>query len=485
MIAAVHLRFAPDQRLVEAVNAGSERAFEALFDRHHPHVLAFCRQMLGSFEEAEDAAQLTFLAAYRDLARSERPQALRPWLYGIARHRCLSLLRARRERPVDEVPVALEDHVGVAVARRDELRGVLADLAGLPEDQRVALILAELGDVSHEDIARLLACPRVKVKALVFQARSSLAAAREARETPCAVIRDQLSTLRGGALRRATLRRHVRDCPSCRAFRERLRVRRGRLGMLLPAMPGVGLKRAVLGSLLGSGGGTGLAAALVTVAIPIGAITAALTAWHDSGRTATVEAHQRGALVVAQPGVRQQAPTSRQTRDHRVRPERRVHSRQPANGQVSGAHAAKPDVAAASGPSTIARPVKDFQSGQPAEAAPAPPSRRRGGTAPPPAAVRGKTARTARHGTAARPIRPGKARQPVHPVHPGKAGRPAQATTGQPTDPGKPPQAANPSLLPQAVEPSLPPQAVELGASAASRRAVGAPAQPSPPDHPG
>ena len=321
LVPAALLRLAPDHRLIEAVNAGSERAFEALFDRHRGPVLAFCRQMLGSFEEADDAAQLTFVAAHRDLVRSVRPHALRPWLYGIARHRCLSLLRARRERPVGELPEPAGDSLGVEVDRREEVRGILADLARLPEDQRAALILAELGDVSHEDIARILVCPRPKVKALVFQARSSLALAREARETPCAVIREQLSTLRGGALRRATLRHHVRDCPGCRAFRERLRVQRYRLGLLAPAVPGVGLKRSVMALLGASGGGGGgaamtagglAAAALVTVAIPLGGIAAALTGWRDDGR----------APVAARDVARREAPAappSRRTREHHVR----------------------------------------------------------------------------------------------------------------------------------------------------------------------
>jgi DNA-directed RNA polymerase specialized sigma24 family protein len=78
------LRLASDQRLVEYVRAGSDSAFEALFDRHYRSVLGYCEHMLSSREEAEDAAQQTFLVAYRDLVRSAEPVALRPWLWGIA-----------------------------------------------------------------------------------------------------------------------------------------------------------------------------------------------------------------------------------------------------------------------------------------------------------------------------------------------------------------------------------------------------------------
>ena len=153
---AALLRLASDERLLAQVHAGSERAFEALFDRHHRPVLAFCQHMLGSREEAEDVVQLTFLAAHRDLIRGEPPFALRPWLYGIARHRCLSVLRARREHPVEEVPEPATDHLDTEIAMRDDLRAILADVARLPDDQRAALVLAKLGDVSYDEIARIL-----------------------------------------------------------------------------------------------------------------------------------------------------------------------------------------------------------------------------------------------------------------------------------------------------------------------------------------
>jgi RNA polymerase sigma factor (sigma-70 family) len=83
---------------VARVRAGDERAFELVFDRYHRSLLAFCRRMLASDEEAEDALQHTFMAAYRALRTSDRPILLKAWLYTIARNRCLSILRARREQ---------------------------------------------------------------------------------------------------------------------------------------------------------------------------------------------------------------------------------------------------------------------------------------------------------------------------------------------------------------------------------------------------
>src|SRR5215208_2024793 len=101
------LALAGDERLVDQIRRGNELAFEVAFERHGAGILAFCRHMLGSLEEAEDAVQHTFAAAYRDLQRSgERSIALKPWLFTIARNRCLSVLRAGREDPLEVGEVA-------------------------------------------------------------------------------------------------------------------------------------------------------------------------------------------------------------------------------------------------------------------------------------------------------------------------------------------------------------------------------------------
>jgi RNA polymerase sigma factor (sigma-70 family) len=246
-----------DERLVDQLRRGNDAAFEVLYDRHHRAILSFCRHMLASPEEAEDAVQHTFVAAYSDIRASDKPIRLKPWLYAIARNRCLSMLRARREHApeIEDVPT-----VGLAeeVQQRDELRRLLADMRELPHEQRAALVLSQLGDLSHADIAGVLGCDTLKVKSLVFQARSALIESRDAREIPCEEIREQLATLRGGSLRRGTLHKHLRTCPGCREFREQVRSQRAAIGCLLPVVPSVGLKHGVLAA-AGIGGGAGAA----------------------------------------------------------------------------------------------------------------------------------------------------------------------------------------------------------------------------------
>ena len=123
------MRFTRDDELVRLLRAGDECAFEVMYDRHHRGILAFCRHMLGSREEAEDAVQHTFIGAYRDLVGSDKPIQLKAWLYTIARNRCLSILRARREeKALDDVPEPSVEGLASQVQQRQDLRDMLADL---------------------------------------------------------------------------------------------------------------------------------------------------------------------------------------------------------------------------------------------------------------------------------------------------------------------------------------------------------------------
>jgi RNA polymerase sigma factor (sigma-70 family) len=245
---------------------GNEAAFTVAFERHAAGLLGFCRHMVGSPEEAEDAVQHTFVAAFRHLRRrGERRLALKPWLYAIARNRCLSTLRSRRERTALDLDLRTEG-LTEQVERRAELRELLRDLLDLPEDQRAALLLTQAGDLSHAEVADVLGCEVANVKALVFRARSGLIQRRDARETACEDIREQLANLRGNSLRRSALRHHLRSCAGCRAYREEVGRQRGLLVAALPVAPSLHLRSSVIAA-TGAGGGSfggGLAAGVGT-----------------------------------------------------------------------------------------------------------------------------------------------------------------------------------------------------------------------------
>ena len=305
------LRLTGDDRLASAVRAGSDAAFEVLYERHHRPLLAFCRHMLGSREEAEDAVQSTFLVAYHELRTDDdRPIQLRPWLYTIARHRCLRILRARKpqaEADLEHHPIAT-DGLGEQVQRRDDLRELLGDLERLPEDQRAALLLAELHAMSHREIGAVLDVPTQKVKALVFQARSSLIASRKARDVPCTEVRTQLAELSGGSLRRRELQRHLRACPGCREFRAQLRRQKAMLAAALPVVPSEGLRAAVLGATTGGAGGAGTGGLVATAAALKGVAPAPMASLAATAGLSGLDVGRHGRTVMAAPARLAPAP---------------------------------------------------------------------------------------------------------------------------------------------------------------------------------
>jgi RNA polymerase sigma factor (sigma-70 family) len=266
------LAIASDNVLVEQIRRGNEAAFSVAFERHAGGLLGFCHHLVGSPQDAEDAVQHTFLAAFRELARSgKREVVLKPWLYAVARNRCLSMLRSRREDTSLDFDVPAEG-LAEQAERRAALRDLLRDLRELPEDQRSALLLSEAGNLSHAEIADVLGCEVAKVKALVFRARTALIHQREARETPCADIREQVATLRGNSLRRSALRHHLRSCDGCRAYSEQVKRQRRMLAAAVPVVLPPGLRSSVRAAAglgggsaaggLGAGVGTGLSASV-------------------------------------------------------------------------------------------------------------------------------------------------------------------------------------------------------------------------------
>jgi RNA polymerase sigma factor (sigma-70 family) len=273
-----------DERLVAQLRRGNDQAFEVLYDRHHAAVLSYCRHMLGSRDEAEDALQQAFVSAHADIVSTDKPIRFKAWIYTIARNRCLSILRARREQPTDDLERVSTAGLGDEVQRRADLQELLSDMHELPEDQRAALILSELGDLSHAEVAEVIECEVTKVKSLVFQARAGLIERRQARETPCREIREQLATLKGGSLRRGPLRRHLKACPGCSEFRDDVRRQRQMVAAVLPVVPtlalrdnalaavGIGASSAGGGVLAGGGAGAVIAAKAGVVKVAVIAV---------------------------------------------------------------------------------------------------------------------------------------------------------------------------------------------------------------------
>jgi RNA polymerase sigma factor (sigma-70 family) len=246
------------------VRSGNAGAFETIVDRYQGRLLGFCRQMLGSTEDAEDVLQEVFVNAYRAMLGDEREINLRPWLYRIARNRCLNHLRkptADAQESMDMVPMVDAASTAEKVHNREEFRQLLTDVSKLPETQRSALLLREMDAMSYEEIAQAMETSVPSVKSLLVRARISLAEACQARQLTCGEVRLELAEAAEG-LRKVSgpVRRHVRDCEECSDFRSQVRSNDKVLAALFPAGPLLALKAFITGK-LGFGGASGGAGA--------------------------------------------------------------------------------------------------------------------------------------------------------------------------------------------------------------------------------
>jgi RNA polymerase sigma factor (sigma-70 family) len=265
------LRLQSDERLIALIRRGNHHAFEALVARYQSRLLAFCRHMLSSREDAEDVLQEVFAAAFNAMLADEREINVRPWLYRIARNRSLNHLRRTQAVGMDSMDVHLSEG-GLTTAdkvhKREEFRLLIADVQDLPETQRTALLLREIDALSYDQIAEAMETTVPSVKSLLVRARVSLAEAAEARLLSCEEVRHELGEVAEGLTRTtAPVRRHLRTCDRCTAFRKQLRSTNKALAALYPVGPLLLLKKLVLthlGTTAAAGGGaaaTGGAAA--------------------------------------------------------------------------------------------------------------------------------------------------------------------------------------------------------------------------------
>ncbi len=249
-----------DSALAERFSAGDETAFDVIYERHRSVVLAVSMGVLGTTQDAEDATQETFSALALAL-RSKPPAELRPWLIRVARNASIDTTRRRRHRLLTldgEIP---EIPARQAAAGQAELAVVLDGIRELPEGQRMALLMRELGGHTYTEIAEFLETDEEAVKGLIARARVGLRTYREATELPCATARTAIAAEPDGRRYDKTIRRHLRTCASCRSYRAALRDDAKVLRAALPLQTGsvatggisTGMLTAAKGTLIGYG----------------------------------------------------------------------------------------------------------------------------------------------------------------------------------------------------------------------------------------
>jgi RNA polymerase sigma-70 factor (ECF subfamily) len=214
---------------VQAALAGDEDAFAALTERYRRELHLHCYRMLASFDEAEDAVQETFLHAWRARERFDGSSLVRAWLYRIATHVCLDLLRRRSRRlpalhTVADVPwlqpypdrlldeaVAAGDEPDALVVERETIEiAFLTALQALPPRQRAVFIARDvLGWPASETAATL--------ETSVAAANSALQRARAIMQARLPARRSEWPATAPSAQERALLARFIEAHERCDA----------------------------------------------------------------------------------------------------------------------------------------------------------------------------------------------------------------------------------------------------------------------------
>lgn len=172
-----------EQIWVQQARRGDRSAFSRLVEAYQRPVFNLTYRMLGSVEEAEDAAQEAFLRAYSRLGQYDPEMKFSTWLFSIANHYCIDRLRKRRttQISIDDNPVLQnlegddprpEPHA-LQQEARIEVQNMLERLA--PE-YRTPLVLRYWEDLSYEEIAESMNVTVATVKSRLFRARQQLAA---------------------------------------------------------------------------------------------------------------------------------------------------------------------------------------------------------------------------------------------------------------------------------------------------------------------
>ena len=155
---------------------GRADGFATLFHSFHPLVLSLAYHRLGDYHLAQDAAQLTFIVAFRNLESLRNPAALRAWLCRIAVSQCSRMLRSWHRSEPEPPDDACDDlpSPGDAMAER-ELAALAAHLLGeLPRSQAEVLRRHYLGRESTAAIAVAMNVPRTTVKKRLYDGRRHL-----------------------------------------------------------------------------------------------------------------------------------------------------------------------------------------------------------------------------------------------------------------------------------------------------------------------
>lgn len=174
-----------DRQLAGQAQAGDLAAFDELVRRYHGMIYCYLYRTCRNSADAEEMTQESFVKAWEGLKGFRGAASFKTWLYRIATNLCINRLSRRKPHdPLSEdLPAARRDEPEESLRQRVRSECIGRALAGLPADQRSALVLSIYEELSHEEIAQAMGRSSASVNMLLYRARiaarRSLASDRE------------------------------------------------------------------------------------------------------------------------------------------------------------------------------------------------------------------------------------------------------------------------------------------------------------------
>lgn len=160
----------------EKLRRGDKRAFEQLVREKQNRIYAACLGMMKNPHDAQDAAQETFIKAYRSIGNFRMESSLDTWLTKIAVNTCLDMLK--RQKPSvsldEDIELAAEETAESAAEKNTRVRAVRQALNELNPELRAALVLRDMDGLSYEEIAQSLDINIGTVRSRISRAREKI-----------------------------------------------------------------------------------------------------------------------------------------------------------------------------------------------------------------------------------------------------------------------------------------------------------------------
>ncbi len=180
----VRIKGGSEAVLVGRAREGDREAFGTLVNQYAPMVRRLTRAVLRHPEDADDAAQNAFLAAWTGIARFDETQPIAPWLARIAMNAARDLRRRTRVRSTEGIPAEFPSSVPGPDAAADAMllrERMDQAMESLTERQRAALVLYEVEGYSNAEIADVLGVPEGTARSDLFHAKRRLRPLLESR----------------------------------------------------------------------------------------------------------------------------------------------------------------------------------------------------------------------------------------------------------------------------------------------------------------